>query len=158
MHGDFTLGNVLLDDDHRISGIVDFGDCGYTAQVADFAVACRIAPTRPPRAATSSESAGSRVDGYASRVPFEREELAVLGDLVAARLAMIVAISAWRVRRYPENAAIHPGRGRRLVDAARSCSTSFGPDAVARGSWARSPRRQRRTSWRTGGPSRSAHC
>ncbi len=29
----------------------------------------------------------------------------MLGDLVAARLAMIVAISAWRVRRYPENAA-----------------------------------------------------
>ena len=29
----------------------------------------------------------------------------MLGDLVATRLAVIVAISAWRVRRYPENAA-----------------------------------------------------
>ena len=45
------------------------------------------------------------IDGYASRLPFEPLELSVLGDLVAARLAMIVAISAWRVRRYPENAA-----------------------------------------------------
>jgi 4-aminobutyrate aminotransferase-like enzyme len=43
-------------------------------------------------------------DGYASRLPLEPDELAVFGHLVAARLAMIVAISAWRVRRYPENA------------------------------------------------------
>jgi 4-aminobutyrate aminotransferase-like enzyme len=32
-------------------------------------------------------------------------ELEVLGDLVATRFAAIVAISAWRVARYPENAA-----------------------------------------------------
>src|SRR5437762_5372933 len=38
-------------------------------------------------------------------MPFEPEELAILADLVAARLATIVTISAWRVRRYPENAA-----------------------------------------------------
>src|SRR5437660_483065 len=31
VHGDLTLGNVLFDDRDRISGIVDFGDLGYTA-------------------------------------------------------------------------------------------------------------------------------
>src|ERR671935_2040 len=34
----------------------------------------------------------------------EPEELELLGDLVATRLAAIVVISAWRVARYPENA------------------------------------------------------
>ena len=103
VHGDLTLGNVLLDERDRISGIVDFGDCGYTAQVADFAVA--LASLLRGRAGEDVFRVGRiAVDGFASRLPFEPVELAVLGDLVAARLAMIVAISAWRVRRYPENA------------------------------------------------------
>src|SRR5206468_3043305 len=42
--------------------------------------------------------------GYQSRIPLEPLELDVLADLVAARLAAIVTISAWRVERYPENA------------------------------------------------------
>jgi 4-aminobutyrate aminotransferase-like enzyme/Ser/Thr protein kinase RdoA (MazF antagonist) len=103
VHGDLTLGNVLLDEGQRISAIVDFGDCGYTAQVADFAVA--LASLLRGRPIDDVFRVGRiAVDGYASRLPFEPAELAVLGDLVAARLAMIVAISAWRVRRYPENA------------------------------------------------------
>ena len=73
------------------------------AQVADFAVA--LASLLRGRPSDDIFRVGRiAVDGYASRVPLERAELAVLGDLVAARLAMIVAISAWRVRRYPENA------------------------------------------------------
>ena len=103
VHGDLTLGNVLFDDRDRISGIVDFGDLAYTAQVADFAVA--LASLLRGRAAHDLfRIARIAVDGYASWLPFEPDELAVLGDLVAARLAMIVAISSWRVRRYPENA------------------------------------------------------
>ena len=103
VHGDLSLENVLLDDRDRINGIVDFGDCGYTAQAADFAVA--LASLVRGRPGGDVFRVGRiAVDGYASRLPFEFEELAVLGDLVAARLAMIVAISAWRVRRYPENA------------------------------------------------------
>jgi 4-aminobutyrate aminotransferase-like enzyme/Ser/Thr protein kinase RdoA (MazF antagonist) len=103
VHGDFTLGNVLLDDGDRVSGIVDFGDCGYSAQVADFAV--DVASLLRGRANDDVfRTARIAVDGYASRLPLEPGEVAVLGQLVAARLAMIVAISAWRVRRYPENA------------------------------------------------------
>ena len=103
VHADFTLGNVLLDEDDRIAAIVDFGDCAYSAQVADFAVG--LASLLRGRASDDVFRVGRiAVDGYASRLAFERDELAVLGYLVAARLAMIVAISAWRVRRYPENA------------------------------------------------------
>ena len=102
-HGDFTLGNVLLDEDGNITGIVDFGDCGYTAQVADFAVDVASLLRGRPRHDVF-RIGRIAVDGYVSRVPLEPDELAVLGDLVASRLAMIVSISAWRVRRYPENA------------------------------------------------------
>ena len=57
------------------------------------------------RPRTRSGSARIALDGFASRLPLEPLELELLGDLVAARLAAIVSISAWRSRRFPENAA-----------------------------------------------------
>jgi len=103
VHGDFNLDNVLLGDDERVSGIVDFGDTGHTAQAADVAIAvASLLRGRP--ADDVFRAARVAVDGYAASIPFEPLELDVLGDLVAARLATIVSISAWRVERYPENA------------------------------------------------------
>jgi len=104
VHGDLSLDNVLLDERDRVAGIVDFGDCSYTAQAADFAIAlASLLRGRP--AGDVFRVARIAVDGYASRLPFEPVELELLADLVAARFAAIVAISSWRVRRYPENAA-----------------------------------------------------
>jgi 4-aminobutyrate aminotransferase-like enzyme len=103
VHGDMNLGNVLLDDEGYVSGIVDFGDCCHTAAVADLAVA--VASLMRGRAPDDAfRAARLAVDGYASRSPLEPAELDVLGDLVATRLAAIVTISAWRTARYPENA------------------------------------------------------
>src|SRR5215218_11504404 len=104
VHGDLNLDNVLLDDEGRICGIVDFGDAVHTAQVADFAVA--LASLMRGREADELFRVGRiAIDGYASWFPLEPGELELLGDLVAARLAQIVVISAWRVARRPENAA-----------------------------------------------------
>jgi 4-aminobutyrate aminotransferase-like enzyme/Ser/Thr protein kinase RdoA (MazF antagonist) len=129
VHGDLTLGNVLLDENDRISGIVDFGDCGYTAQVGDFAIG--VASLLRGRPSDDVFRIGRiAVDGYASRLPLEPDELAVFGHLVAARLAMIVAISAWRVRRYPENAdyiQAEDGDSWALLEL----FDGLGPDAVA---------------------------
>jgi 4-aminobutyrate aminotransferase-like enzyme/Ser/Thr protein kinase RdoA (MazF antagonist) len=103
VHGDFNLDNVLLGDDDRVSGIVDFGDTGFTAQVADIAIAlASLLRGRPEE--DVFRAARVAIDGYAAVIPFEPLELEVLADLVAARLATIVTISAWRVERYPENA------------------------------------------------------
>jgi 4-aminobutyrate aminotransferase-like enzyme/Ser/Thr protein kinase RdoA (MazF antagonist) len=103
VHGDFNLDNVFLDEHDRVAGIVDFGDTGHTAEVADFAIA--LASVLRGRPNDDVFRVGRiAIDGYEGRVPFEPQELDVLGDLVAARLAAIVAISAWRVERYPENA------------------------------------------------------
>jgi 4-aminobutyrate aminotransferase-like enzyme/Ser/Thr protein kinase RdoA (MazF antagonist) len=103
VHGDLNLDNVLLDDAGRISGIVDFGDLSYSAQVGDFAIGlASLIRGRPLD--DVFRVARIAIDGYEARLPFEPEELEVLGDLVATRLAAIVVISAWRVERYPENA------------------------------------------------------
>jgi len=104
VHGDLNLDNVLLSEDGRISGIVDFGDAVHTANVADFAVA--LASLMRGRSGDEVFRVGRiAADGYSSRLPLEAEELELLGDFVAARLAQIVVISAWRVARHPENAA-----------------------------------------------------
>ena len=104
VHGDLNLDNVLLDERRRIAGIVDFGDCSHSALVGDFAVG--LASLLRGRSGDDVfRAARVAIDGFASRLPLEAAELAVLGDLVAARLAAIVTISAWRVERYPENAA-----------------------------------------------------
>jgi len=103
VHGDMNLGNVLLDDEGHVSGIVDFGDCCHTAAVADLAVA--IASIMRGRATSDAfRAARIAVDGYTSRAPLEQAELEVLADLVATRMAAIVTISAWRTAHYPENA------------------------------------------------------
>jgi len=102
-HGDLNLDNVLLDDEGRISGITDFGDINFTAQAADFAIA--LASLLRGRPADDVFRIGRiAIDGYQSRIPLEQLELELLGELVAARLAAIVTISAWRTERYPENA------------------------------------------------------
>ena len=103
VHGDFTLDNVLVDERGRISGITDFGDTAHSAQVADLAVGL-VSLVRGRAGTDVFRAARLSIDGYQSRLPLEPDELAVLGDLVAARLVALVTISAWRVERYPENA------------------------------------------------------
>jgi len=104
VHGDVTLDNVLLDERGGIAAIVDFGDVGFSAQVADFAIGlASLVRGRPDD--DVFRAARIAIDGYTSRIPLEPQELDVLSDLVAARLAALVTISAWRVARYPENAA-----------------------------------------------------
>ena len=104
VHGDFSLDNALLDERGSVSGILDFGDIVHSAAVGDLAVALASLMRGRP-SGDVFRVARIAVDGYVSRSPLEPEELEVLGDLVATRLAAIVTISAWRVARYPENAA-----------------------------------------------------
>ena len=49
-------------------------------------------------------AAAALLDGYASVTPLEPDERALVGDALAARIALTVTISAWRVQRFPENA------------------------------------------------------
>ena len=103
-HGDFNLDNLLVDERGRVTGILDFGDCCHTALAADVAIAlASFLRGRPPEDAFRVSRIA--LDGFSSRLPLEELELELLGDLVVARLAAIVSISAWRCRRFPENTA-----------------------------------------------------
>jgi 4-aminobutyrate aminotransferase-like enzyme/Ser/Thr protein kinase RdoA (MazF antagonist) len=103
VHGDFTLDNLLVDERGRVAGILDFGDCCHTALAADVAVAL-VSYVRGRPTDDVFRIARIALDGFAARFPLEQLELELMGDLVAARLAALVSISAWRSRRYPENA------------------------------------------------------
>jgi 4-aminobutyrate aminotransferase-like enzyme/Ser/Thr protein kinase RdoA (MazF antagonist) len=103
VHGDFNLDNLFLDERGRVAGILDFGDCCHTALAADVAVGlASLLRGRPPE--DTFRVARIAVDGFSSQLPLEPIELELLGDLVAGRLAAIVSISAWRSRRFPDNA------------------------------------------------------
>jgi 4-aminobutyrate aminotransferase-like enzyme/Ser/Thr protein kinase RdoA (MazF antagonist) len=104
VHGDLNRDNVLVDERGRIAAIVDFGDIGFSSVVGDFAIGVSSL-LRGRSGDDAFRAARIATDGFQSRLPLEPLELDLLGDLVAARLAAVVTISAWRVERYPENAA-----------------------------------------------------
>jgi 4-aminobutyrate aminotransferase-like enzyme/aminoglycoside phosphotransferase (APT) family kinase protein len=104
VHGDFNLDNLLLDGHGRVAGVLDFGDCCHSALAADVSVGlASLLRGRPPE--DVFRVARIALDGFASRLALEPLELELLGDLVMARLAAIVSISAWRTHRFPDNAA-----------------------------------------------------
>lgn len=128
IHGDMSLDNVLYDGDLEVSGIVDFGDMTHAPLVCDLAVA--VADVLHGRD-DAIEAADAIIGGYVSATPLEDEEAALLADLVAARLATEVTVTAWRLGLYPDNAAYaasgEPG-ARAFLDAIEQA----GIDAVAR--------------------------
>jgi 4-aminobutyrate aminotransferase-like enzyme/Ser/Thr protein kinase RdoA (MazF antagonist) len=128
IHGDMSLDNVLFGDDLRVSGIVDFGDMTHAPLVCDLAVA--IADVLHGRD-DAIEAADAMIAGYVSVTPLEDEEAGLLADLVAARLATEVTVTAWRQGLYPDNAAYaasgEPGARAFLDDI-----EAMGMDAVAR--------------------------
>jgi 4-aminobutyrate aminotransferase-like enzyme/Ser/Thr protein kinase RdoA (MazF antagonist) len=101
-HGDITLSNVLTQDGRTVSGLIDFGDIHHTARVCDLAISLtallRVAPAPWPAAAEF-------LRGYQGVTPLEEEEVAILGDLMLARLAATIAISILRGGSDPEHAA-----------------------------------------------------
>ena len=128
IHNDLSLDNVLLDDDLRISGIVDFGDMTHAALVCDLAVS--VADVLHGRT-DAIEAAEPLIGGYVSVTPLEDEEAGLLADLVATRLATEITVTAWRVGVYPDNAAYAAGGepgARAFLDAIEA----MGIDAVAR--------------------------
>jgi 4-aminobutyrate aminotransferase-like enzyme len=128
IHGDMSLDNVLLGDDLRVSGIVDFGDMTHAALVCDLAVA--VADVLHGRE-DAIAAADALIRGYVSVTPLEDQEAGLLADLVAARLATEITLTAWRQRLYPDNTAYaatsEPGC-RAFLDAIEA----MGIDAVAR--------------------------
>ncbi|MCB6177414.1 phosphotransferase [Rhodobacter sp. Har01] len=102
-HADFNPHNLLVapDDPDRVTGILDFGDMVRTPRICDLATAAsyQIDPDRP------LDSLAAFLSGYTARLPLDRTELALLYDLITARMVTTLTIAGWRAARYPENAA-----------------------------------------------------
>ncbi len=95
IHNDLSRENVLVDGQHAVTGITDFGDMTHTALVCDLAVA--LADVLEGRE-DSIGLATPMIAGYASVTPLERAEADLLADLVAGRCAAALVIQAWRQR------------------------------------------------------------
>jgi 4-aminobutyrate aminotransferase-like enzyme/Ser/Thr protein kinase RdoA (MazF antagonist) len=101
IHNDVSPNNALVDPSGgNITGVVDFGDLVHAPLVNDVAVSLfEVILDAPDPVATAAEF----LDGYCAVEPLRREERDLLFDLGAARLAVAVAILAWRVKSHPEN-------------------------------------------------------
>ena len=108
IHNDLTLDNAVLDDRQRISGILDFGDMGHSALV------CDLVATAEPLVGERSdhfEALSAVLAGFTSVTPLLEEEIDVLPELLLARWATSVVLSAWRVRAHPATAEYISGWG-----------------------------------------------
>ncbi len=118
VHNDFNPHNLVVDAaGTRVTGIIDFGDMVHTPTVCDLAVACSYHLTD---GAAPLARVAELVAGYAAVLPPEDEELDLLPDLIRLRHITTLAITAWRARRYPDNAAYilrNAAASRRGLDA-----------------------------------------
>ncbi|HET8980908.1 MAG TPA: aminotransferase class III-fold pyridoxal phosphate-dependent enzyme [Solirubrobacteraceae bacterium] len=96
VHTDLTVDNTLTDDAGFITGVIDFGDMSFTALITDLAsVLDSLGEGR--EGAELFRMARLVLDGYQRRIELEALELSVLGVMWAARSALTIAISSWRV-------------------------------------------------------------
>lgn len=102
IHNDLNPHNVLVDAanaDH-VSGLFDFGDMVEAPLVNDVAVAAayHLADARNPFA-----PALELVAAWHAVNPLSDAEVALLPDLIAARLLVTVLITGWRAQQHPAN-------------------------------------------------------
>ena len=102
IHGDFNPHNLLADPARptTLTGILDFGDMALSHRICDLAVAASylIDPADP------IALLGPLTLAYHQANPLTTNEIALLPDLITARLVTTLVISAWRAARYPDNA------------------------------------------------------
>jgi 4-aminobutyrate aminotransferase-like enzyme/Ser/Thr protein kinase RdoA (MazF antagonist) len=100
IHNDANEHNVLVGDDGRVCGLIDFGDLCRAPRACGLAVACAYAMTA---LAVPEREVLPLVAGYHEVAPLAPEELVLLPDLIRTRLAMSVAMAARQRREQPDN-------------------------------------------------------
>lgn len=131
IHNDANPQNVLVASDahDRISGVIDFGDAvhGPVAQELAVAIAYQQLAGAPP-----FQAAVEITGGFHETRALSEEELALIPELVATRLALITVITAWRSALHPENAS-YIMRNDPVIEANLAVVPALcGPTGVAR--------------------------
>ncbi|MEU7144729.1 phosphotransferase [Nocardia sp. NPDC046473] len=104
VHGDFSAHNVLVDSrrPEYVSGIIDFGDSGRTAEIFDIAIAVS---NQLDAAADDPWRRGlDLLTGYLTARAVDGDELALLPIAVAARSLQRALIAQWRAQHDPARA------------------------------------------------------
>lgn len=128
IHNDANNNNVLLDpaDLSRVSGVLDFGDMVHGPLIQELAVASayHLGPDAQPFAAVLP-----MVRAYHARVPLEAEELAILPELIVARLLVSATMWSWLVRDDAEDLADLHANLPFLRDRLARATAATGPGA-----------------------------
>jgi 4-aminobutyrate aminotransferase-like enzyme/Ser/Thr protein kinase RdoA (MazF antagonist) len=94
IHNDANEHNVLVADDGTVAGLIDFGDVVHCPRVCGLAVAGAYAMSSPPAHPDPARAVVGVVRGYHEVAPLRPDELAVLFELMRARLELSVAMAA----------------------------------------------------------------
>jgi Ser/Thr protein kinase RdoA (MazF antagonist) len=103
IHNDLNPQNVMLDSatGSRVAAIIDFGDALHAPLINELGTA--LAYQFDAQARDPLWRIKAFVAAYNARIPLQADELDVLGELIAIRMAMAITIAQWRARLYPEN-------------------------------------------------------
>lgn len=96
IHNDANDYNVLTQGDD-VNGVIDFGDFVYSQLIHNLAIACTYAVLDNP---DPLAAASHIIKGYNQKLPLQEKEIGLLYYLVAARLCISLAKSAY-------NASLH---------------------------------------------------
>ena len=99
VHHDANDYNVLVEDG-AITGLIDFGDMVFARQVNELAVTLAYALLDVHDVVAAGRAV---ISGYVAEFPLTDDELRIVYDLAATRLAMSVVISSRRSRAHPDN-------------------------------------------------------
>ncbi len=95
IHGDANPDNVLVDPtSRRVSGFIDFGDMVRAPLIFEVAIAASYLRTGE---SNPLELIAPFVAGYHAATPLLEAEIALLFDLVRARLATTITLLYWRL-------------------------------------------------------------
>jgi 4-aminobutyrate aminotransferase-like enzyme/Ser/Thr protein kinase RdoA (MazF antagonist) len=101
IHNDLSFSNLTFEGPSKVSGILDFGDMCHTALVSDLAVTCESILEVP----AGFDALAIVASGFQAVTPLEPEEVELIPDLLLARWATLIAVSAWRGVAFPETSA-----------------------------------------------------
>jgi Ser/Thr protein kinase RdoA (MazF antagonist) len=102
IHGDLNDYNILVTGD-EVTGILDFGDMTTSAFVADVAIAAAYAMFDTP---DPFDAATRLCAAYQRNRPLRENELMLVPEMIATRLAFSVTRSAWHADLRPDDAYV----------------------------------------------------
>ena len=105
IHTDLCASNVLVGDDGRVTGIIDFGDASYSALVVDLAAVLETIVSGR-EGDEFFRAARLALDGYERVTPFEPGERAIVGELLSARMCAAIVVPASRGELYDDPDAL----------------------------------------------------